>query len=195
MRPKENQRIALTKRLLRESLLRLMEEKSIQSISVKELCEASGINRSTFYNHYARPADVLAEIENKVIADLQEVWEKEAGKNWPLDRRIEALCGYIDERRRLFRLLLQNSDTTEGFASLIMNTGHVRMSYEKTFSYAKEESDRLLMSTFLSNGAYYMIRQWVLEDIPKTPKEMGELVYFIATRGWERPADRMAVTR
>lgn len=31
-----------------------------------------------------------------------------------------------------------------------------------------------------------MIRQWILEDIPKTPKEMGDLVYLIATQGWDR---------
>ncbi|MGM9662184.1 MAG: hypothetical protein ACI3WR_03725, partial [Oscillospiraceae bacterium] len=31
------------------------------------------------------------------------------------------------------------------------------------------------------------IRQWLLEDIPKTPKEMGELIYLAATRGWEGP--------
>ena len=52
MGEKQNQRVALTKRLLQESLLQLMKEKNIQNISVKELCEASGINRSTFYKHY-----------------------------------------------------------------------------------------------------------------------------------------------
>ena len=31
-----------------------------------------------------------------------------------------------------------------------------------------------------------MIRQWILEDIPKTLKEMGELVYLVATQGWDR---------
>ena len=41
------------------------------------------------------------------------------------------------------------------------------------------------MITFLSNGTYHMIRQWLLDDIPKTPKEMGELVQFVAAHGWE----------
>ena len=93
MKKKENQRIALTKRLLKESLLQLMEEKNIQNITVSELCERSEINRSTFYNHYGCPADVLKEIEMNVIADLVQIWEENgAENNWPVNKRVEALC-------------------------------------------------------------------------------------------------------
>ena len=52
MEKNENQRIKLTKRLLKESLLKLLTEKNIKKISVSELCQTAGINRSTFYNHY-----------------------------------------------------------------------------------------------------------------------------------------------
>ena len=117
MKHKENQRIALTKRLLRESLLRLMSEKSIKNITVSELCETAEINRSTFYNHYGCPNDVLLDIENNVVADLEELWQKEGKENdWPLVKRVETLCTYIFENQSLFRLLLLNSDTTSGFS-------------------------------------------------------------------------------
>ena len=93
MEKKENQRIALTKRLLKESLMQLMSEKNLSKITVSELCETAGINRSTFYNHYGCPADVLIEIENGVIADLEQICEeKGSGQDWPLSKRIEALC-------------------------------------------------------------------------------------------------------
>ena len=187
LKQKENQRITLTKRLLREGLLQLMAEKNIQNISVKELCEVSGINRSTFYNHYSCPADILTEIENTILEDLESIWEKEYNqKNWPLNKRIEALCTYIMEHRDLFKLLLRDSDTSSGFPTLLMSATHVRMTYERVFSYAKIEDNKQLMTTFLSNGAYFLIRQWVLEDIPKTPKEIGDLIYLVATQGWEK---------
>ncbi|MDD7390885.1 MAG: TetR/AcrR family transcriptional regulator [Lachnospiraceae bacterium] len=187
MKKKENQRIALTKRLLRENLLELMKKKNIRHISVKELCEASGINRSTFYNHYSCPDDILTEIENTVLEDLETIWENEYAKgNWPLNKRIEALCTYITEHRDLFKLLLRDSDTSSGFPALLMNATHVRMTYDQVFAYAKNEDNKRLMTTFLTNGAYFLIRQWVLEDIPKTPKEIGDLVNLVATQGWEK---------
>ena len=45
---KENQRIAVTKRMLQEGLLRLLRTQPIDKIKVTELCEESGINRATF---------------------------------------------------------------------------------------------------------------------------------------------------
>ena len=53
---KENQRIALTRRLLQEGMLRLLAQKKLEDISVTALCKESGINRATFYNHYTSPA-------------------------------------------------------------------------------------------------------------------------------------------
>ncbi|MGN0313758.1 MAG: TetR/AcrR family transcriptional regulator, partial [Fusicatenibacter sp.] len=86
MKKKENQRIALTKLLLKENLLQLMSEKDFQSITVTELCDAAGVNRSTFYNHYGCPADVLADIEKGVFADLENIWENNTeGKNSPIN--------------------------------------------------------------------------------------------------------------
>lgn len=51
---KDDQRVTLTKRLLQEGLLRLLETKEIDKINVTELCRESGINRATFYRHYIR---------------------------------------------------------------------------------------------------------------------------------------------
>ncbi|MCC8090140.1 MAG: TetR/AcrR family transcriptional regulator, partial [Oscillospiraceae bacterium] len=70
MNKKENQRVMLTKRLLKDALIRLLNGKSIDEISVTELCRESGINRSTFYHHYGSPYDVLAEREQTMLFHL-----------------------------------------------------------------------------------------------------------------------------
>ena len=63
---KEDQRVALTKRLLQEGLLRLLEKKDIDSIHVSELCAESGINRATFYRHYKEPRDILRNMRQNI---------------------------------------------------------------------------------------------------------------------------------
>lgn len=187
MRKKENQRIALTRRLLKESLLQLMSEKNIQAITVRELCETAEINRSTFYNHYGCPADVLKEIEMDIISDLAEIWEEhDEGKGWSINKRVETLCSYLLEHKKTARLLLRDSDTNSEFAVLLFQAAHVRSVYEESFAYEKNTYHKQLMITFLTNGSYHMLRQWILEDIPMTPKEIGDLIYLAATQGWER---------
>lgn len=52
---RENQRIAITKRLLKESLMRLLQEKELEKINITELCKDAGVNRATFYRHMRSP--------------------------------------------------------------------------------------------------------------------------------------------
>lgn len=38
--------------LMDEALIALLEKKNYEFITVKEICEKAGVNRSTFYLHY-----------------------------------------------------------------------------------------------------------------------------------------------
>lgn len=46
---------------MEEALLALLERKDLEYITVKELCQEAGVNRSTFYLHYETIGDLLNE--------------------------------------------------------------------------------------------------------------------------------------
>ena len=48
----EDKRIRRTKKLLRQALTRLMQQKDFQSITVTDVVREADINRGTFYAHY-----------------------------------------------------------------------------------------------------------------------------------------------
>ena len=51
--------------LMEEALIQLLEVKDYEYITVKEICEKAGVNRSTFYLHYETVNDLLSEcLEN-----------------------------------------------------------------------------------------------------------------------------------
>lgn len=50
-----------TARLMNEALIILLEKKDYEFITVKEICEKAGVNRSTFYLHYETMNDLLQE--------------------------------------------------------------------------------------------------------------------------------------
>lgn len=179
MEKKENQRITLTKRLLKESLLNLMTTKCVQNITVKELCEAAGINRSTFYKHYGCPADVLKEMEQEFIDSLPQVYLKDGGD---LHMAAEELFNYLSENDALAKLMFRDSDTDSEFPSLLFRAAHVNELYDKTLSGVSDPYSKKILFTFLMNGTYHMIRRWLLDDIPKTPHEMGELVNILSSQ-------------
>ena len=44
-----------------EALIELLEKKDLEYITVKEICQQAGVNRSTFYLHYETISDLLRE--------------------------------------------------------------------------------------------------------------------------------------
>ena len=71
----ENMRVRVTKRMLREGLLRCLKHTSIDKLSVSELCRESGVNRATFYNHYEIPKDILMEIGMEYADEIKRIFE------------------------------------------------------------------------------------------------------------------------
>ncbi len=70
MAPKVDIRVVRTKERLKSTLLSLMQEKSIDRITISETCRLSGINRNTFYQHYKDIRDLLSEIESSFMESL-----------------------------------------------------------------------------------------------------------------------------
>ena len=91
----ENQRIMLTKRLLKESMLRLLQERPLEKISITELCRNAGINRATFYRHYEIPRDVLNEIGKDIFYEMRKELEMPKFQS-DIKAFIEKLCLFME---------------------------------------------------------------------------------------------------
>ena len=67
MEPKrDDRRTQYSKRVIKESLFELMQEKPINKITVKELCERADVNRSTFYAYYTD----IYDLDRKIIKEF-----------------------------------------------------------------------------------------------------------------------------
>lgn len=188
MKKKENQRVMLTKRLLKESLIRLMEEKSIQKISISELCKNAGINRVTFYNHYRTQFDLLREIEVDVAEALhEELRKQQIDGGTPLDKRVEVICTYLKNNSELAKLLFENNSAESEFAIDMFRVPHIWETICSNLSKKYGEKGKKLLVTFMMHGTYSMIREWLLSGMEQTPEEIGRLVGGISIEGYESP--------
>lgn len=172
---KENQRITITKRLLKEALLDILKKKEIDKISVSELCTKAGINRATFYRHYEIPHDILLEIQDDFIEDSQifKTDPETITSITELAKEFQRICCYLKEHAELTKLLMR-CNSSEDFTKLI--DGYCKnillIKYKDHFD---DESIHLLVSG-LANGGYALLKTWLLEDIKKTPDEMADLI-------------------
>ena len=62
---------ANTKQILTDAFWKLYREKSIDKITVREITQLAGYNRSTFYEYFCDVYDVLQQLENSLMEKLQ----------------------------------------------------------------------------------------------------------------------------
>ena len=184
MAQKENQRIALTKKLLQEGLLRLLETKSLDKISVTELCRESGINRATFYNHYNSPLELLTDIENRITLELKSIIGIPKTPEEVIGQ-VEAVCEHFHKNARTIMILHKchsDEDITEALYDLNKNFQYYRMS--ERYTQTLDPDSLKLVSIFFYTGCYSILLNWIKEDMQKTPREIADLMIRLATENF-----------
>lgn len=179
---RENQRIAITKRLLKESLLRILKTKELDAVSVTELCREAGINRATFYRHYEIPRDVLMEIQRDLYHDLREkLGTPQSAKD--ICPVIQKLCVCLDEQRELLRILIRSNSDTD-FASFISQIYlEIVQEYRHTDALRKlSQEDLQFLTLYSAGGSYFVMRSWLMGSIRKSSKEMADYVCDLVSK-------------
>lgn len=159
------------------AFLEILEKKDFSYITVKEICEKAGVNRSTFYLHYEMIGDLLSEsveyinkqfldymnqqqISNDIVTNL---------RNCPIDeltlvtpKYLMPYLHFIKEHRRLFHTAIQNAETLR-----------LEENYDKMFSfvfmpilerYQVPPQDQKYIMSFYISGLMAIITQWLKED-------------------------------
>lgn len=150
-----------------EAFLALLEKKDFAYITVKEICEAAGVNRSTFYLHYETMADLLEESVSHMKKDTDAFVTKM--RDCPLDELylitpeyLTPYLGYIEQNKQLFRT------ATENAAVLGMDKNYERM-FRHVFTpildrYGIPHQDRPYLMAFYIQGLMAIISEWLKND-------------------------------
>ena len=174
MNQKENQRVRLTKQLLKNSLVTLMKEKEFYQITVSDVCTLSELNRSTFYRHYNNVHDILLELENDLIestkACIAEIDETDIQvASQPLNK----LLYYIKENSEIYLLFLHQSVDKE-FRSSLMKLA-MQLIMDK-FTFSETETDNEERTIYLMNGSIALIDDWLEKGTIAPVEEVTELL-------------------
>lgn len=155
-----------------DAFLALLEKKDFAYITVKEICAAAGVNRSTFYLHYETLGDLLAETVERMNAQFKDYMGKDpediVGRLRTCPREelylvtpeyLVPYLSYVKENQRLFSTRLRNAGTL-GLGTLYQGLlKHVIGPILDRFGVA--EKDRPYLMAFYMKGLMAIIEQWL----------------------------------
>ena len=160
-----NQRVAITKKLLKTSLTELLQTQSIYQISIRELCLRAGINRSTFYKYYGSQFDLLSEMEQDLLQNVETT----------LDSRWDYSENILEANIDFIRLLL-NSNVDPQFPEKILSLEPIRrMTGDLRPGLPEEESEYYYC--FILHGAYEMVHRWINKEKRERPARIASMIH------------------
>lgn len=173
----------LTRECLRTALMKLMEQKPYDQISITEIIKKAGVSRTAFYRNYGSKDELIAEITNEVTdAVTRSVINHEFEKNpkeW-----YESSLQYISDNRDTIYLLLQ----ADMFRESILGKENIR---ENIFDKALpiESKEEIYRYTALQGALVMVILRWLVtgmnESVPFMAEQCEQLHYQILGKNAE----------
>ena len=167
MNNKENQRVRLTKRMLKTALIDLLEDTQLQQVTITEICARAEINRTTFYKYYSTECDLYADIENDFMVIL------EANLANGHEKTLEELLRLIYVNRKMASVMINNS-SEESLAQRIFTLPSI-VNYVN-FKRLDKTPYKDEINFFIFSGSYALIKRWINTDFNLSPKEVAALL-------------------
>jgi len=182
---KADRRVKYTKMVLQDSLVGLLKQKPITKISIKEICEAADINRSTFYAHYVDQYDLFNQIQQAFFNEINEYLRDYNIKEYEAEslQTMQRIFDYITENAELCKVMLGEHGDIELQKQVMMIVQRQCMKEWQGVNQIDGEMMEYLY-LFATNGSIGIVQQWLQSGMKKSTREMAELVIKLAYRGY-----------
>lgn len=172
------------------ALISLLENKEFSEISIMDICQQAGVNRSTFYAHYNNTYDLLKETHQNLIGNFLNEYTLDLPMdildmrslskddlNFITPKYLLPYLKYIQKHKRLYKIYADNAHVfeTKNMDDYLTQNLFVPI-YEK-----HGVTDRKLiayMQKYFLKGIDAIINEWVRNDCEDDILFICEIITF-----------------
>lgn len=158
-----------------EAFIELLEKKDFAYITVKEICEKAGVNRSTFYLHYETVGDLLEESVRHIIDRFVEFMPYDTAdflkklNECPIEELylitpeyLTPYLTYIKEHRRIFRTSVEQAAALRMYDAYTDINRYILTPILNRYKVPAEDQNYILQ--FHIHGIMAVINEWLKTD-------------------------------
>ena len=160
---KTDSRVRYSKMVLREALLKILQTKHIDKVTVKELCQEANVNRGTFYQHYVAPNDLLMEIERQFIDENMAYFSPYMNEGYEASQ-LSGMFACILKNKEMCRIIMGNNGNPRFLERLqeMVREGVVEGWCKEYPDYTRSDLNHVF--NFIFSGSMRMILDWIEDD-------------------------------
>ena len=159
----EDRRVRRSRRLLKESLLELMQEKQFSEITIRDVTDHADMNRATFYLHYTDTAKLLQSVTEDLLEGAQKLIDSHIQET-VADRTtrpiFEPILDFGVEHWDICTVLRENnaaSHFSEYLHQLIQKNGGEIV---RAWFHPKDDRQLSYLLGFVTSGLIGLIEEW-----------------------------------
>ena len=168
-------KILRTKESIRNALIRMLKCTDIDRVTIKELCQISQINRTTFYKYYGSQYDVLNEIASIYISKTADLLMNDLNSGQKMTENLTNALQFIKDNADFFILFLgkENSNLSSGIIAMLPDFNSFVISSMK---HTLSDEEKKYLAAFIMHGSLKMISDWVVDGCIISCKNMCNLI-------------------
>ena len=165
------------------ALISLLKEKPFEYITVSEICETAGVNRSTFYLHYETISDLLDETTRYLLDDFRSYFPTDiidlvcCDRNeliFVCDKYLTPYLTYIKNHKEVFGTAINHCKT------LRFEDVHKRL-FDNIFNpildrFHYPSNIRQYVMMYYLNGINAIVLEWLKNGCDKSIAEISEII-------------------
>lgn len=183
-------RIIRTKEAIRGALVKLIEEKGFEAITVKDITTVAKVNRGTFYAHYQNKYDLMTKLEDGFMHNIAQIVKKNINKDInkgkvDLPRILEtALFEYLNESGDFLKAVLGpkgNLTFQTRLRDFMLNT-----MFGDQMPLLKEEEllvSKHYLAAYVASAHIGVIQKWLETGRKESPQEIAQFLAKLTLEG------------
>ncbi len=163
-------RVVQTRQALRGALLELLNEKSLDQITIREIAAKAGVGYTTFFRHHPGKDELLDDIAADEIRKLIEL-ALPALDSTDTMAAARALCGYVDQHRTLWSTLLTGGAASKLREEFVNIARDVAVDRGKSGDWLPAEAAVVLVAS----STIELLAWWLKQKQPLSAAHIAEI--------------------
>lgn len=170
-----DRRVRYTKMVLCDSMLDLLKNKSLNQISITELCKAADINRNTFYKHYNTPYEIIREMEDEMFTALMESIKDFDNVN----DIILASCRTMERDKKMSVIIFSETDSSSLLSKALSSFRNTDMTAQMNNGATLQKAFQDKLYLFGEQGTIAIMKDWVLGGFKESAESIAEIISYL----------------
>lgn len=166
MNTKTNQRYQKTEQQIIETFLDLLRRMPLKQIHVRTLCDACGLNRSSFYLHFQDLSDLMQKAELVLIRNAEHLASSGTASESE-EARFARYFAFIQQYQGFFRTYLNAVPQSRFLDSLVPNAQEE----------GSESRSACYHRAFFQAGLTALVRTWLDAGCPESPEVLSAFLF------------------